>query len=235
MSFVSDFRVLALSGLAALTASGGADSGVGGSPQSSATAEVAADQSPPSASTDARLTHPADPKDFYPPASIRLGQQGTAGVLVCVNPKGELLRDPIIAATSGFPEIDAAAIEVAKASQYRGGTQNGAPMPESCIRFKVQFKSNPLASMVGAANPGGDPAGTKRRKQQGTPIVMACVGPNGELLREPVIVESSGFPEVDAAAVKIAKAARYVAGKADETPLPESCIKFKVKFELQES
>ena len=60
--------------------------------------------------------------------------------------------------------------------------------------------------------------------------MQACVGPTSELLREPVIVESSGFPDLDAAAVKVAKATRYAAGMANKTPLPESCIKFKIKF-----
>jgi TonB family protein len=183
------------------------------------------------ANTRARLTRPADPKDFYPPESIRRGQQGLASVQACVDQNGKLLRDPVITATSGFPEIDAAAIGVAKASEYAGGTDNGVPMPESCFTFKVQFKANPPARMARPVNPADYyPASARRRKEQGSPVVMACVGPTGELLREPSIVESSGFSELDAAAVKVAKATRYAAGTVNETPLPESCIKFKIKF-----
>jgi len=76
------------------------------------------------------------------------------------------------------------------------------------------------------------PSGSKRRKEQGSPVVLACVGPTGELLREPAIIESSDFPDVDAAALKVAKATQYAAGMVNKTPLPESCIKFKIKFEL---
>ena len=130
-----------------------------------------------------------------------------SGVQSCVDPTGKLLRDPVITATSGFPDIDAAAIELAKDSEYAAGTENGAPLPESCVKFKVQFKFDASARMVRPVSPADYfPAGAKRRKEQGSPIVLACVGPTGELLREPTIIESSGFPDVDAAAVKVAKA-----------------------------
>ena len=156
-----------------------------------------------------------------------------AGVQSCVDATGKLLRDPVITATSGFPDIDAAALEVAKATEYAAGTENGVALPESCVRFKVQFKSDVSARMVRPVSPADFfPAGAKRRKEQGAPTVQACVGPAGELLREPTILESSGFPDIDAAAVKVAKATRYAAGKVNDTPLPESCIKFKIKFEL---
>jgi TonB family protein len=60
--------------------------------------------------------------------------------------------------------------------------------------------------------------------------VQACVGRNGKLLRDPVIAESSGFPALDAAAIEVAKAAKYTAGSTGGDRLPESCIKFKVRF-----
>ena len=36
--------------------------------------------------------------------------------------------------------------------------------------------------------------------------------------------------DLDAAAIRVAKATRYAAGTKDGTAVPESCIKFKVKF-----
>src|SRR5688572_26056770 len=81
----------------------------------SATPDAGPDKNPSPASTGARLARAANPKDFYPAESIRRGQQGIAGVLACVDQNGKLLRDPTITATSGFPQIDAAAIALAKA------------------------------------------------------------------------------------------------------------------------
>ena len=77
------------------------------------------------------------------------------------------------------------------------------------------------------------PPGAKRREEQGSPVVQACVGPNGRLVREPVITETSGFPELDGAAVKVAKANRYTPASENGTALPESCVKFKVKFVIK--
>lgn len=74
------------------------------------------------------------------------------------------------------------------------------------------------------------PSGSRRRFEQGSPVVQACVGPSGQLLREPVVTDTSGFAELDAAAIKVAKATRYAAGTNNGTAVPESCIKFKVKF-----
>jgi outer membrane biosynthesis protein TonB len=50
-------------------------------------------------------------------------------------------------------------------------------------------------------------------------------------VREPVITETSGFPELDDAAVKVAKATRYAPAMEGGTALPESCVKFKVRFQ----
>ncbi len=77
------------------------------------------------------------------------------------------------------------------------------------------------------------PPGAKRREEEGSPVVRACVGPNGRLLREPIVTDTSGFPELDAAAVKVAKASRYTAGSDAGSALPESCVSFRVKFVLK--
>jgi hypothetical protein len=63
--------------------------------------------------------------------------------------------------------------------------------------------------------------------------VQACVAANGRLAREPVVTDTSGFPELDAAAIKVAKASRYTAATEGGTALPESCVKFKVKFVIK--
>jgi TonB family protein len=88
-----------------------------------------------------------------------------------------------------------------------------------------------VAKMVRPVNPDDYyPSGSRRRQEQGSPVVRACVGPSGQLLREPVVTDTSGFPELDAAAIQVAKATRYAAGTINGTTVPESCIKFKVKF-----
>jgi protein TonB len=87
----------------------------------------------------AKMTRPANPDDYYPPGSIRREEQGSPVVQACVGPGGRLLREPVVTDTSGFPDLDSAAIKVAKATRYAAGTEAGSALPESCIKFKVKF------------------------------------------------------------------------------------------------
>ena len=90
----------------------------------------------------AKLTRLANPDDFYPSGSIRRKEQGSPIVQVCVGPRGAPLREPVVTDSSGFPDLDGAAIRVAKANRYAAGTENGAALPESCIKFKIKFTIN---------------------------------------------------------------------------------------------
>jgi len=91
------------------------------------------------AGTPAKMTRPVNPDDYYPPGSIRREEQGSPVVQACVGPKGQLLREPVVTDTSGFPDLDGAAVKVAKATRYAPGTDSGTAMAESCIKFKVKF------------------------------------------------------------------------------------------------
>jgi protein TonB len=91
------------------------------------------------AGSPAKMTRPVNPDDYYPPGSIRREEQGSPVVQACVGPNGRLLREPVVTDTSGFPDLDGAAIKVAKATRYGPGTENGSALPESCIKFKVKF------------------------------------------------------------------------------------------------
>jgi protein TonB len=94
---------------------------------------------PRAAGTPAKMTRPANPDDYYPPGSIRREEQGSPVVQACVGPKGQLLRDPVVTDTSGFPDLDGAAVKVARATKYAPGTDGGSALAESCIKFKVKF------------------------------------------------------------------------------------------------
>jgi TonB family protein len=66
------------------------------------------------------------------------------------------------------------------------------------------------------------------------PVVLACVDKKGELLSTE-IVQGSGIPEVDEAALKVARAAKFKPGEnAVGAKKRKSCLKFKVKFVLQD-
>lgn len=94
---------------------------------------------PRAAATTAKMRSAADPDQYYPPGSKRREEQGSPVVQACVGPSGKLLREPVVTDTSGFPELDAAAVKVAKASRYTPATDGGSAVPESCIKFIVKF------------------------------------------------------------------------------------------------
>jgi TonB family protein len=103
-------------------------------------AEPVRDVEKPSA--PAKVTLSVNFDDYYPPGSIRRQEQGSPVVMVCVEPSGRMLREPLVTDTSGFPDLDGAAIKVAKAMRYSAGTENGAAVPESCLKFRVKFSLN---------------------------------------------------------------------------------------------
>jgi len=185
----------------------------------------------PASGTPAKITRPVNPDDYFPANSLRAGETGAPVVEACVDASGKLLRNPVVTEASQFPNIDAAAVRVAKAMRYAAGTENGTALPESCIKFKVKFNLPADAAMVRPANPADYyPAESKRRNEQGSAMVHVCVDATGKLLREPDILETSGFPDLDAAAVEVAKATQYRAGMVNDNPVLESCMQFIVKF-----
>ena len=108
--------------------------------QSSTTrADRAPDNRVRTADPPARPTEVANPIDYYPPDAKRREEQGAPIVLACVSADGKLVGEPEIVQSSGFPELDAAAIKVAKASRYAAATENGVALPKSCLKFKVKF------------------------------------------------------------------------------------------------
>ena len=79
--------------------------------------------------------------DFYPAASIRLGESGVAAVRVCVDSRGRLTGDPAIAETSGSERLDAGALALSRAGSghYRSTTEDGKPV-NSCYAYRVRFQ-----------------------------------------------------------------------------------------------
>jgi periplasmic protein TonB len=78
-------------------------------------------------------------EDFYPPASIRLEEEGSVGVRVCVGPNGKLAETPTVSGSSRSARLDEAAIKLAKAGRYVAGSIDGVPTTD-CFSFRVKFE-----------------------------------------------------------------------------------------------
>ena len=79
--------------------------------------------------------------DYYPSASARLGESGTATVHVCTDTKGKLTEDPKLETTSGIGRLDEGALKLAKAAsgRYKPATEDGNPIA-SCFGFRIKFQ-----------------------------------------------------------------------------------------------
>ena len=77
------------------------------------------------------------------------------------------------------------------------------------------------------------PAASKRAEEQGSVTLKVCVDRSGKIIGNPTVVTPSGFERLDEGAVKLARAGRYQAGTVGGQPAPESCVSFRVKFEIK--
>lgn len=85
-----------------------------------------------------RAVRPAD--DYYPDASLKLQEAGTAIVQVCVAPTGRIEGAPTIQQSSGSPRLDAAALRWAReALRFTPATRGGVPV-SACKGFRVNFR-----------------------------------------------------------------------------------------------
>lgn len=79
--------------------------------------------------------------DYYPDASRRLGEKGSATVQVCVDGTGRLTANPSLAQSSGSARLDEGALRLARAGSghYRATTEDGKPV-SACYPFRIRFE-----------------------------------------------------------------------------------------------
>jgi protein TonB len=100
---------------------------------------------PPAPRAPSSKTNPTPGKnfpnssDYYPPASMRLGEEGTTVVHACVGTNGRLAEEPTVAKTSGSSRLDEGAMRLAKAGHYNPGTEDGKPA-QLCFDFGIKFQ-----------------------------------------------------------------------------------------------
>jgi TonB family protein len=78
------------------------------------------------------------------------------------------------------------------------------------------------------------PVAPAQEREVASPIVLACVDKKGVLVSAEIF-QSSNFPDIDAAALKVAQAAKFTPGSnAMGLKKRKSCVKFKVKFVIRD-
>jgi len=89
-------------------------------------------------SPKARIIRVADPNDYYPPAAKRRNEHGDIIVRVRL-PASGCPSEFAIVVSSGYPDLDKAALKVAEACDYSAASQNAKPV-DSELDFKVAFR-----------------------------------------------------------------------------------------------
>jgi periplasmic protein TonB len=81
------------------------------------------------------------PDQYYPDASKRLGEQGTALVKLCVGAGGRVVGEPAITRSTGSSRLDQAAIRYAKGTSghFRPAMRDGVPIT-SCVSLPIKFQ-----------------------------------------------------------------------------------------------
>lgn len=78
---------------------------------------------------------------YYPDASRRLGEQGTALVKLCIGAGGRVIGDPAVTRSSGSSRLDEAALRYAKATSghFKPATRGGVAFTE-CVSLPIKFQ-----------------------------------------------------------------------------------------------
>jgi len=90
------------------------------------------------AGPEARITRSGSPGDFYPPSSIRREQEGDTVLRAFVDATGCPTGVSIVV-SSGYPELDRAAVQLYEATTFAAGTENGVAVAGD-VTFKVTFR-----------------------------------------------------------------------------------------------
>ncbi len=103
------------------------------------------------------------------------------------------------------------------------------PKPVERSVVKVAPKLNPRVTQPDSEE--YYPPSSKRLGEEGIVVVKSCIDEKGKLA-EATVQESSNVARLDEAALKYAKALRYLAGTEDSKPTT-SCFAFRVRFQLK--
>ena len=89
----------------------------------------------------AAMTQSAAPEDYYPAAAKQRDEQGEIVVRTHVNAAG-CASEFALVVSSGYPDLDHGAIQVAEASRYAAGKDGETPV-DGYVTFKVRFEFAP--------------------------------------------------------------------------------------------
>jgi TonB family protein len=141
-----------------------------------------------------------------PDSALGRGQSGTTGLLLRVGPDGKVISARLTA-SSGYGDLDQATIAAASKCTFAPKLRNGIAIPSSVV-FTHVWKRASSATVSGISAPASRkpcarfayPAASLANREQGTVHMTFLIDVDGAV-REQAMVKSSGFDELDRAAL----------------------------------
>jgi TonB family protein len=163
-------------------------------------------------------THAQPP---YPELSVMTNEEGTTLIEVAIGADG-VPTDAIVVVSSGSLRLDAAAADYVKSTwRWNAPVVNCKPV---AVRTRVSVKWD----LRDSGNTGPEPPsvnmdvndyppGARQRHEQGTVVMTMVILPDGQAT--PRVEVSSGFPELDAKSMEVAKRWHFTPATLDGRPI----------------
>ena len=75
---------------------------------------------------------------FYPPKSYAAHERGRVAMIICITSGGKV-DDVKLAASSGYPRLDEAGLNIAAQYRFKPATRAGVPVA-ACVRYQINFR-----------------------------------------------------------------------------------------------
>jgi TonB family protein len=182
--------------------------------------------------------------EFYPAESVKLGEQGRCIVRVKVDKNGDI-HDPQIATSSGYERLDAACLTAVTSGHMLPATKNGiavdstddipidwrfAPPPppptlEECMAIPASLPLEKAQANLPPNPPKPKPGFSAR-------VIVRLFVSEAGVIRAAKVDVSSGYAQVDQAAIKAATGQKMRAATQDKVPI-SACATMPIVWKLQ--
>ena len=159
-------------------------------------------------------THTIPP---YPQVSVMTNESGTSLLQVAIGPDG-VPTNVTVVDSSGSLRLDAAAADFVKSTwRWNAPVHNCQPLAViTRVSIKWDLRDRPdngIQPPTVNMDIKDYPPGARQRLEQGVVALMILVPPSGAVM--PVVMHSSGFPELDERSMELAKTWRFTPATLD--------------------
>jgi TonB family protein len=187
----------------------------------------------------ARMLSPEDLQSScpYPPEAYRAHEEGATKIRVATDSTGALISSSVLV-SSGFSQLDSAALACIKKARFAPATRNGEPiefvgeviwrwrlpaMLKTCEQPHISANTEEMTGVTSVVTLKPAPDAAHRASGGGSATVCVCLDDSGKVVNDPLISASSGSAFFDSGAINVAKSMHYNPGRP-------GCTRMKIVF-----